>query len=229
MATFKYTVGPNSQGTFSARAVIGESVPDDAFLTRAAQLSGSLDKEQIRTAFHAVIDTLLEYGSVNRHSPSLLGRIRFVPTAGGSQAAPGDFNNADEINADVPLSLTAAARDAWRATLSIESQGEVGKVSPHIDSILSLEDGTPNRYAPGTLIILNGDNLRFDKSDATQGVFFRSGSSAEVRATIYGTITPGALTVLVPASLSGPLTVRTAAYINGSVRTFTYMDPITTA
>ena len=75
--------------------------------------------------------------------------------------------------------------------------------------------------------MLNGDNLRFDRADVTQGVFFRAGSAAEVRATVYGTVTPTSLSVLVPATLSGPLTVRVAAYINGSVRSFTYMTPIT--
>jgi hypothetical protein len=61
------------------------------------------------------------------------------------------------------------------------------------------------------------DRLDLDKTDLAQGVFFRSGSNPEVRATVYGTITPSSLSVLVPATLSGPL----------SVRSFTYMDAIT--
>lgn len=48
-----------------------------------------------------------------------------------------------------------------------------------------------------------------------------------VRATVYGTVTPSSLSVRVPGTLSGPLTVRAAAYINGSVRSFTFMDLIT--
>ena len=60
-----------------------------------------------------------------------------------------------------------------------------------------------------------------------QGGFFRSGSDPEVRATVYGTITPSSLSVLVPATLSGPLNVRVANKINGSVRSFTFMDAIT--
>ena len=123
--------------------------------------------------------------------------------------------------------LTAAARDAWRSTLTLESMGEVGKVSPDIDSILSQENDAPGKYAPGTMIELSGHRLDLDKSDLSQGVFFRSGSDPEVRATVYGTITRTSLSVLVPATLSGPLYVRVANKINGSVRSFTFMDAIT--
>ena len=38
---------------------------------------------------------------------------------------------------------------------------------------------------------------------------------------------PTSLSVLVPATLTGPLYVRVANKINGSVRSFTFMDAIT--
>ncbi len=60
---------------------------------------------------------------------------------------------------------------------------------------------------PGSMIELSGHRL--------------------VRATVYGTITPSSLSVLVPDTLSGPLYVRVANKINGSVRSFTFMDAIT--
>ncbi len=144
----------------------------------------------------------------------------------GSQPGPADFDNPNEMNCDVALSITAETRDAWRSTLTMESMGEVGKVSPDIDSIISQENDVPGKYSPGAMIELSGHRLDIDKSDLEQGVFFRSGSNAEVRATVYGTITPTSLSVLVPAALSGPLLVRVVNKINGSVRSFTYMDAI---
>lgn len=228
MATsFEFNVAPNPNGGFTTRAALCGMVEDAAFFTRAAALSPGLTEEQVRSALVAVLDTILETAATGGFSQGLLGRLRYRPTSGGSQAAPDAFNNAEEINADVALSFTAAARDAWRSTLSLHSLGEVGKVSPVIDSILSQENGAASRYAPGTMIELNGDNLRFDKADLTQGVFFRSGNDPEVRATVYGTMSPSSISVLVPGTLSGPLTVRVSAFINGSVRSFTYMDPIT--
>ena len=98
--------------------------------------------------------------------------------------------------------------------------------SASIVSVLSQENDAPGK-PPGHKIEFSGHRLDLDKSDVTQGVFFRSGSNAEVRATVYGTITPTSLSVLVPDTLSGPLYVRVANKINGSVRSFTYMDAIT--
>jgi hypothetical protein len=228
MSTFQYNVAPNPNGGFTTRPVLGDPVADNFFFTRAAAISGSLTKEQISGSLDAIIAAILECGSGCAFSQGLNGKLRFRATSGGSQPAPSGFDTPDDMNADIALSLTAAVRDAWRAGLTLESMGEVGKVSPLIDSIMSQENAAPGKYTPGTMIELSGSNLRFDKADVLQGVFFRSGNSAEVRATIYGTITPTSLSVLVPAALSGPLVVRIAAFINGSVRSFTFMDPITT-
>lgn len=227
MSAFAYHSAPNPQGGFTTRPVLGNVISSDDFMAKVATGSG-LTIEQASAAFDAILTTILDCGSGCGHATDIRGKLRFRPTSGGSSATPDGFNTAEEINADIALSLTAAARDAWRAGLTLESQGERGKLSPVIDSILSQENGAENHYVPGTLIVLNGDNLRFDKSDLNQGVFFRSGNNAELRATVYGTVTPGSLSVLVPATLSGPLTVRVAAHINGSVRSFTYMTPITT-
>ena len=227
MPTFKYHIAPNPKGGFTTRPVLGEPVTDDAFFAIAASKSGGLTADQIKTGLTAVLDTILECSSGCAFSVGLLGKLRFRPTSGGSQPGPADFHNPDEMNCDVALSISADTRDAWRGTLSLESLGEVGKVSPIIDSVLSQENGAPSKYSPGTMIELSGDRLDLDKSDVTQGVFFRSGSNPEVRATVYGTITPSSLSVLVPATLSGPLSVRVANKINGSVRSFTYMDAIT--
>ena len=227
MPTFKYHTAPNPKGGFTTRPVLGDLVSDEVFFNRAATLSGDLTADQIKKGLTAVLDTVLECSAGCAQSIGLLGKLRFRPTSGGSQPGPGDFNNPDEMNADVALSITADLRDAWRSTLTLESMGEVGKVSPDIDTILSQENSAVNKYAPGTLIELSGHRLDLDRTDVLQGVFFRSGSNAEVRATTYGTVTPTSLSVLVPATLSGPLMVRVANKINGSVRSFTYMDAIT--
>lgn len=227
MPTFKYHTAPNPKGGFTTRPVLGDPVTDEFFFNRAAALSGGLTPDQVKAGLQAVLATILECSAACAFSNGLLGKLRFRPTSGGSQPAPGDFNNPDEMNADVSLSITAETRDDWRSTLTLESMGEVGKVSPDIDSILSQENGEVGKYTPGTLIELSGHRLDLDKVDLLQGVFFRSGSNAEVRATVYGTITPTSLSVMVPANLSGPLFVRVANKINGSVRSFTYMDAIT--
>lgn len=79
----------------------------------------------------------------------------------------------------------------------------------------------------GQNIRLVGDNLRLDKTDLTQGVFFRLADNSEVRATGYAGNEPGTLYVIVPTGVTGSVTVRIAAFINGSVRSYTFTDPIT--
>ena len=95
-----------------------------------------------------------------------------------------------------------------------------------IDTIISLDNNAEDHYVAVTNIRLYGHDLRFDKADLTQGVFFIKADGTEVRATVYGPINPSDVTVLVPAALTGPLQVRIAAYINGSVRTYLYTRTI---
>jgi hypothetical protein len=226
MTTFQYHVAPNPGGGFRTRPVLRDAIGSDAFVALVAD-SASVTPEQAGAVLDAFVQHVCACAAGCAHGPDIRGKLRFVPTSGGNSETPDGFENPLEMNCDIALSLTVEARDGWRAGLTLESLGEVGKVSPYIGSILSQETGEENRYTPGALVALNGARLRFDKSDTTQGVFFRSGSDPEVRANIYGTVTPTSLSVLVPATLSGPLSVRVAAHINGSVRSFTYMTPIT--
>jgi hypothetical protein len=226
MNKFQYRVAPKSGGGFLARPVLPPALSGDDFMAKVAQRA-SLPVAQCDAVVDALVAEILACGSGCAHTNAVRGKLRFVPTAGGSSASPDGFHNAEDINADIAISLTAETRDAWRATLELERLEDKGLVSPEIDSILSQENGAENHYVPGTLIVLNGDRLAFNKADLTQGVFFRSGNDPEVRATVYGTVTPSSLSVLVPAGLTGPLHVRVAAYINGSVRSFSYMHAIT--
>lgn len=224
MPTFKYIVAPNSNGGFTTRPVLGTLLTEQAFIERMMAMTG-LTQEQCGSATDAVFDIICGCAAGCDHATEIRG-FRFRPTSGGSASTPDGFNNADDINADIAISLTATKRDVWRGGITLESMGEVGKVSPVIDSLLSQENGQADVYVPGTMIVINGDNLRFDKTDVLQGVFVRSGNNAEVRLTVYGTVTPTSLSVLMPDTLTGPQTVRVAAFIHGSVRSFTYMTPV---
>ncbi|MBL9133996.1 MAG: DUF4469 domain-containing protein [Verrucomicrobiaceae bacterium] len=226
MSTFTYHPAPKSSGGFTTRAALGDAVTTD-FITAQVATATGLTPVQVESAVKTFFQTLLACSAGCGWSNNLYDIVRFRPTSGGSSPQPDGFHNADDINADVALSYTKEAIDAWRATLTLESLGEVGKVTPIIDTILNQDTGEADKYTPGSLIQLRGDNLKLNRADITQGVFFKAGAAAEVRATSYADIEPLSLTVLVPASLSGPLTVRVAAHINGSVRSYTYTNFIT--
>ena len=226
MSTFQYNVAPNPNGGFTTRPVLGNAVTAATLITPVAEAQG-LTADKVTAVITGFLDGILAAAATGGFSQDLFGKVRFRPTSGGSKPAANGFNNPDEINAGVALSFTAEAIADWRATLSIESMGEVGKVSPIIDSITSQENGQQDHYVASTMIELSGSKLRFYKADSQQGVFIRTGNNAEVRCTVYGPITPTSVSVLIPSGTTGPQTVRIAAFINGSIRSFTYMDPIT--
>ena len=226
MSTFQYNPAPKSTGGFTTRAALGDAVTQEFITTEVATATG-LTPVQVEAAVKTFFQKLLACSTGCGWSNNLYDIVRFRPTSGGSSPQPDGFHNADDINADVALSFTKEAIENWRAGLTLESLGEVGKVTPVIDTILNQDTGAADKYTPGSLIQLRGDNLKLNKADLIQGVFFKAGAAAEVRAAVYGDIDPQSLTVLVPASLSGPLNVRIAVHINGSVRSYTYTNVIT--
>ena len=226
MSTFKFSPAPKSGGGYSARAVFG-AILQESTLTAAAAAEAGITAEKVEIVIKSVLNGILAAGADSGHSTELYGLLRFRPTSGGRKDDPADFNTAEDINADIALSFTSNAIAAWRATLNLDNQGTVGKVTPVISTIMNRKNGADNEYTAGDMIELIGDNLRFDESDPDQGVFFAPASGPEVRATVYGRNEPAMVVALVPAGLTGPQTVRIAAFINGSVRSFTYTDTIT--
>jgi hypothetical protein len=226
MSTFKFNIAPLAGGGFTARAVRGAQADEAAITAQIAAATG-VDPAKVLLVIQAFFDKVLLCSAGCDWSTEMYGCISFRPTSGGNKPLPTDFHNADDINADIALSISAGKIRQWRSTLSLESLGEVGLLTPIIDSIIDITSSLPDQYTAANMIQLRGNDLRFKLSDTTQGVFFRSGSSAEVRATLYGQNEPGIVSAAVPAALSGPLQVRIAAYINGSVRSYTYTHLIT--
>lgn len=230
MSTFKFNVIPNAAGGFRTQAVLGPQIVEADFtalvVTDAALTAPAVTAAQAESVIRSFFKNARTCAAGCSWSSGLYGEMSIRPTCGGSQPSPDAFQNAQEINADIAISFIAEVRDAWRSTLLLESQGTKGLVTPIIDAILSEEDGAQDHYVPGTMIRIVGHDLRFVKTDITQGVFFIKPDGSEVRATVYGPLDPSQITVLVPATLSGVLQVRIAAFINGSVRTHLYTRSI---
>ena len=225
MSTYIYNVAPKTGGGFTTRVVLGSQIVE-ADLTAAIATAAGVTAPQADAVIRGLLTRLLTAAADCNWSSGLYDTISVRPTSGGSETAPDDFHTPDDLAANVQLTFSAEQIRTWRTSLSLERVGEVGTLTPVIDTILSEENGAVDHYVAGTLIRLRGDHLKFKKTDTAQGVFFQPATGAEVRATIYGSIDPSEVTVLVPSTLSGPLGVRVAAFINGSVRSFTYTHPI---
>jgi hypothetical protein len=221
MPAFQFTVSPKSTGGFTTRAVLGAQINEAALVAEIAAATG-VDAVKVPLVIKDFLARLRGCAQGCSWATALFGELGVRPTCGGSQPSPDGFQNAEEINADIALSFTAEVIDQWRATLQLESQGTKGLVTPVIDTIICLQNNAEDHYVVSDNVRLYGHDLRFDKSDPLQGVFFIKADGAEVRATIYGPINPSDVTVLVPAGLTGVLQVRIAAEINGSVRTYLY-------
>ena len=225
MSTYIYNVAPKTGGGFTTRVVLGSQIVE-ADLTAAIATAAGVTAPQADAVIRGLLTRLLTAAADCNWSSGLYDTISVRPTSGGSETAPDDFHTPDDLAANVQLTFSAEQIRTWRTSLSLERVGEVGTLTPVIDTILSEENGAVDHYVAGTLIRLRGDHLKFKKTDTAQGVFFQPATGAEVRATIYGIIDPSQVTVLVPGTLSGPLDVRIAAGIGSSLRSFTYTHPI---
>ena len=226
MSTFKFSPAPKTGGGYTTRAVFGDTLLEST-LTAAAATAAGVTAAQVELVMKSVLNGILAAGAGSGYANNLYGMLRFRPTCGGSQADPLAFNTAEDINADIALSFTSTPMTTWRAGLALDNQGTVGKVTPVITTVMNFVNGADNEYTAGNMIEVVGENLRFDPADATQGVFLKPASGPEVRATVYGRNDPALITALVPAGATGPQTVRIAAFINGSVRSYTYTDTVT--
>ena len=82
---------------------------------------------------------------------------------------------------------------------------------------------------PGDALRIIGDDLKIDTADATQGVFLKPASGAEVRMTRYLTNSIGTVLGLVPASLSGPKTLIVRVKYGDNLRQSVYGQTLTQA
>lgn len=228
MPNFQYHIAPLASGGFTTRAVRTAPAPQSVFTDHIAAAAG-ITPAQVELAIPAFFAKLAECASGCAWSPELYGCVGFTPTSGGNEPSPADFHTPDDLNADIAISLSAGKIRDWRAGLTLESLGEVGLLTPIIDSIIDITTGLPDVYTLANMIQLRGNYLRFKLSDLNQGVFLRSGNNPEVRATLYGQNEPGIVSLAIPAALTGPLAVRIAAFINGSIRSYTYTQLISPA
>ena len=227
MPTFKYNGVPKSNGGFTTRVLLGDEW-DDATVDAAVAAATSLTAAQCSAVLKAYLAQwqLCAAGCAWKHDSHGILSIR--PTSGGSAATPDDFHNAQDINANLSIVITPEVKDDFQASLTIESQGQIGLLVPEIDSIIDLFDGAEDAYTPGELFQISGSNLGIDKTDALQGVFYATAAAlgTKVRITGYGPISPTEINAIMPAGLTGALTISVTVKISGTYRTATHLNPI---
>lgn len=228
MSNFLYNTRQKSSGGFTTSVVLNDPIPDATLLGLIATRA-STTPEITEAVIRGFVAEILACGGSCLYARKFLGLLALQPTCGGSATSPDGFHNAQDINADFSISILKEEIEKWQQTLTLEHRGELGKITPVIDSMINQATGALNIYTAGNLMQVRGDNLKFNRSDVLQGIFLTDAAGNEVHCTVYADIEPQSFTFLVPAGTTGPQTVRMAAHINGSVRSYTYSVPITTA
>lgn len=221
---FLYQPAPNPRGGFTSRAVKGKQITE-AELDAAVAAETGLLPEQCAQVLRAYLRQMLAMGATSRWSPGLYGLIGLYPVAGGSQPQPDDFHTAEDLQASLSLAFNLEAIRQWRQGLKLSSQGLAGLVTPKLTSIICTAQERADVYIPGGFLTIKGQHLKLDQHDPAQGVFLRLEDGSEVRCALYGGNTRLRVFAVVPESVSGPVQVRVATFINGSVRSTVY--PVT--
>lgn len=228
MSNFQFNTRQKSTGGFTTSVVLGEPVPEAELLARISTRAATT-AEISESVLRAFVEEILTCGCGSHSVRNFLGLLSVLPTSGGSATSPTGFHNARDINANISISIQKERIDQWLETLTLEHMGELGKVTPIIDSMINQATGALNIYIAGNLMQVRGDNLKFNRSDPLQGIFLTNSAGVETHCTVYADIEPQSFTFLVPAGTTGPQTVRITAYINGSLRSYTYTALITSA
>lgn len=139
----------------------------------------------------------------------LFGLIYSRPSSGGTATTPEGFANAEQIKADMIIGYLAEVVRDWREKLTIRNTGSEGVAAPVVEAVLDEANGAQNHYTAMQNVRLVGQNLDFDKTQATQGVFIAPAAGGPwVRLTTYGPITEGQIYVLIPSGTTGAQKLR---------------------
>lgn len=165
-----------------------------------------LTRPQALAYFEKMTQLILRYLSKGFFVTTPLFRFR--------SSIPGIFNNKldtfDPTRHKIKVSATAGSRVQCLSTFIDPVKVSTSKTSPEIFQFIdsATDEINISGVSGGTARIL-GNQLRFDKTDPKQGIFFVSVAdpAVEFRATIYSGIKPSEIHVTIPALEPGEYTV----------------------
>src|SRR5262245_40357022 len=214
----RYQIISNSlkPGTFMARVIQGQRVGLDAMIERIVART-SLTRSDVQATVTAVVEevrTVLARGD----TAVIDGLGTFNATLSGSFADPDVTISRDTARLNLAIQPDSRLLGAIVAGANYERVVRDVKV-PIVTSFYDAATATFDRYTPGSVVRLQGDHLKFDRSKPDEGMFLRNGGD-EVRISVYSVVGARQLDALVPATMSGvvQVTVRTRYTPNGDLR-----------
>ena len=194
------------EGSFTTRPDLGQPLTEREVIEELVQAS-SVSEGDVRSVLTNLRRVLVNAAQLTRPSEPLFGLLRLGLSCGGKLTDPEGELTADQLAPYLNLYASAELQSQFRTGLTVERSGVDSERAPDLETVRNDATGALNSYTPGDVLRLNGDDLKLDPTDDTQGVFFRDSAGAEVRATRYVTVTEGQILVLVPGTLTGPQTL----------------------
>jgi predicted histone-like DNA-binding protein len=222
-----YRIEENSlkENSYYARVIRADTVTLTQLITNIAAKT-SLSPSDINGVVTALIEEVTQ-ALVAGNTAEIDGLVSFVPTLTGS------FETQDYVvtRANAQLKISTQENQTLRGNVAAQAtyirEPSVVKI-PAIASFFDVATQTYDQYTPGSIIRLEGENLKFNLAKPDEGVFVHA-SVPEVRLTVYSMAGPKRIDALIPADLTGNLTVlvRTRYTPEGDLRQGTYHRTVT--
>ncbi len=207
LMTIQYYLVPNPLKPGALRAVLlpGDKASFDDFLDHAAAAStvGRADALAVVEMMVGWIEQQAASGREVDFGP--LGQTRLG--IAGSFASDDDALRPDDWRLTIGWQVTRRLqarvdRRAKKAGLGRRPRPNRG---PYVATVTDLMSGSADVYTPGGLLELRGSRLKFDTTQADEGVFFRPAAGGpEVRAENYIVVFPKTVQAQVPPAVTGP-------------------------
>lgn len=202
---FRYRIVKKSVGTapYTTRPDLGPVVTQEE-IVRQLQNFTNLTEGQILQVLDSLFQILQTAALAGRPTEMLFGCFRISLSCGGAIEDLEQTLTIEDINPEVTIHLSSPFQKEFLANVTLERTGVAGERVPEIDYLINLTTENNNTYTPGGPLRLVGEDLKFQKSDTEQGVFFRSeADGSEVRASLYIEVTKGNVVFMAPSDLTG--------------------------
>ncbi len=221
----KYEIveNPLKEGSYYIRLVQGETdtLEDLLLAVEGRTALSATDVKAVVDAIAAELAIRLPRRSVD------LGPLGFHTLgARGSLDSPDDPLS-DDIELRVIIRPYDELEDGVIKAVELE-EIERRVFEPIVDYFLNIEPESREQYATANIGRLIGEHLKFDKADATQGVFFVAEDDTELRVSSYSHVAGKRVEFLIPPGLTGVqrIVVRARFGVAGKMRSSKLVGPL---
>lgn len=227
--TIRYQIVENNlqPGTYYARVVdkgvygLDDMMPN--IITKT-----SLNEPDVRAVILAIASEVQDV-LADGDTVVIEGLFSATLTLSGSFAKAETAVNTQNATININVTIDGGIAKAVQSQATFEQVPVTVKV-PSISRFIDVANKTENRYTAGSIITIQGNNLRFDENDATQGVFITSGGNT-TRLSVYSLVGGSQIDALMPAGVTGNIEVEIRARYTeaGELRSGKYAQAVTPA